>query len=206
MMALPDIQLTLQKLLSPSRYAHCARVAAMSKRLADKWKLNSELAELAGWVHDCAKPLNPEQLDQMGIDRPEGSDATFEHFPAIWHSHVGPAVANSVFEITDPDILAAIRTHTTGLPGMSPFSLAIFVADYCEPARTFPIRGFVEEVAFTQGLLEAAYVVVVATIHHLLQTGRPIHPDTIQFREWVLSELDAQHRHRLDLALWPHLS
>ena len=44
-------------------------------------------------------------------------------------------MAEKDFGIKDPDILNAIRYHTTGRPEMSRLEQIIFIADYIEPRR-----------------------------------------------------------------------
>ena len=57
--------------------------------------------------------------------------------PEILHGPVGAWIAEHEFNITDEDILNAIRFHTTGRAGMSKLEKIIYIADMIEPNRTF---------------------------------------------------------------------
>ncbi len=56
----------------------------------------------------------------------------------LWHAPVGAYLAEKEAGITDPEILDAIRYHTSGRPGMTLLDKVIYVADYIEPGRHFP--------------------------------------------------------------------
>ena len=47
---------------------------------------------------------------------------------------MGAYLAEKEAGITDPEILDAIRYHTSGRPGMTLLDKVIYVADYIEPA------------------------------------------------------------------------
>mgnify|MGYP000939743943 CR=1 FL=1 len=55
--------------------------------------------------------------------------------PQIWHAIIGPVVAEKKYGIAKPEILSAIRWHTTGRREMSLLEKIVFTADYIEPNR-----------------------------------------------------------------------
>ena len=51
------------------------------------------------------------------------------------HAKVGAYLAETRYGVTVPDILNAIRYHTTGRPQMSKLEKILYIADYIEPGR-----------------------------------------------------------------------
>lgn len=103
----------LQRTLKPGRYRHTLGVAETAARLAEAYGADPKRARLAGLLHDCGK---------------EAGDA-------LGHAAAGAALAEQKYGVTDPEVLAAVRYHTTGRPAMSLLEKIIFVADYIEPGR-----------------------------------------------------------------------
>lgn len=106
----------LKKKLSPTRYQHVLRVARVATRIARLLKADENKAYLAALLHDIERELPQAELT---------------------HGHLGATYAKKTFDITDQDILNAIRYHTLGRKNMSQLEKIIFVADYCEPGRSF---------------------------------------------------------------------
>lgn len=117
----------LQHVLKPSRYQHTLGVEETAVRLAETYGADAQRARLAGLLHDCGK---------------EAGDA-------LGHAAAGAVLAEQEYGITDPEILSAIRYHTTGKPDMSLLEKIIFVADYIEPGRSqAPRLSELRELAF----------------------------------------------------------
>ena len=64
----------------------------------------------------------------------------------VLHAFAGAAVAESL-GVSDPDVLSAIRYHTTARRGMSRLEKIIFVADYIGYDRRFPEAAAVRRAA-----------------------------------------------------------
>lgn len=62
-------------------------------------------------------------------------DEIMEKQTDLIHPFLGAEVARREYQVTDEDILNAIRYHTTGRAGMSLLEKIIFIADYIEPNR-----------------------------------------------------------------------
>ena len=56
----------------------------------------------------------------------------------VLHAEAGAKIASSEYGIDDPEILQAIRLHTTGDRNMTGLDKIIYVADMIEPSRTYP--------------------------------------------------------------------
>ena len=76
-------------------------------------------------------------------------------------------MAEHEYGVEDPDILSAIRWHTTGHPDMTPLEKIIFVADYIEPNRQqAPHLKTIRHLAFMD-LDEALRVILKDTLDYL---------------------------------------
>ncbi|MGI6037192.1 MAG: bis(5'-nucleosyl)-tetraphosphatase (symmetrical) YqeK [Limnochordia bacterium] len=176
----------VQRSLSAPRFAHTLRVVEAATALARTWKIQGEKAALAALLHDYARDLPKNTLlkkgDEFGIINLEIE----ERFPLLLHGPVGARLAQRDFQITDPDILAAIHWHTTGRRQMSLLEKIIFLADYVEAGRDFPgvdkVRQLVH-VDIDQGLLLALNQSIV----YIIQRGWPLHPQTVEARNHILN-------------------
>ena len=162
---------------SQDRIAHCISVAQTAQQLAIHHQLNPEHAQLAGYYHDIAKELDPASLKKLGIQ--DTQDKLYTSTPSIWHSFVGPDVARVQFQISEPDVLDAMRWHTTGKADMTPLSQLIFVSDFIEPFRPIPNRDYLESLA-QNNLQHATLAITLLSISSLMVRRYTIHPHTFE--------------------------
>lgn len=189
MMELNEIIKKLEETLSPRRFNHSLEVMKSSIRLAEKYGEDVEKAALAGLVHDCAKNLDKDAIlaacKKYGIIVDEIS----ERWPRLLHGQIGAHVAEDLFGIECPRILAAIADHTMGKPGMDRLSSIVFVADYIEESRDFDEIDIIRAAA-EESLERAIVAGLDSTIRHILKKGRMLHPQTIATRNWALRQLN----------------
>lgn len=173
-----DIELvknTLKTLVSDRRYEHSVRVAELAQALAKHYKENELSAYLAGLVHDCAKDMTPQSSILEFSDQHE---QLFKDYPAIWHAQVVPVVAAHYFMGLESDVIQAATSHTTGRAAMSNLEKIVFIADFCEPGRSFSQRKELEHLAFDSldtTVLEIASLILA----RLIQQKRSIHPNLL---------------------------
>ena len=115
--------------LSEKRWTHTKNVKKMAVKLAKRWGADPEKAAMAAILHDSAKELPKQELLQIFAD----NAIIAENAPArplpVWHGIAAAILAETQWGITDPEILSAIRCHTTGKPGMSKLDKIIYLAD-----------------------------------------------------------------------------
>ena len=165
--------------ISPKRYEHIQGVARTSRKLAVRYGLPADQAELAGWLHDCAKELQKDEMKNWigkGLSR---LDTTEEKIPALWHPHAGASIAFHQWKVKNPRILEAIRCHTLGGSTMMPLAQIVFVADFIEPGRDFEGVSKVRMAAF-KDLNQALLMKCSMTISHLLNNNLKIHPRLLE--------------------------
>jgi predicted HD superfamily hydrolase involved in NAD metabolism len=189
MMELNEIIKKLEGMLSPRRFNHSLEVMKSSIRLAEKYGEDVEKAALAGLVHDCAKNLDKDAImsacKKYGIIVDEISAA----WPQLLHGQIGAYMAEELFGIDCPRILAAIADHTMGRPGMDKLSSIVFIADYIEDSRDFEEVDIIRKAA-EESLEKAIVAGIDSTIRHILVKGRMLHPQTIATRNWALKQLN----------------
>jgi len=125
----------LEKELKPDRYDHTLGVAYTSASLAMVHGANVEKALIAGFLHDCAKCLShEEQLSICEKNNIEVTDVERRNH-SLLHAKAGIYIASTKYEVRDPEILNAIRYHTTGRENMSLLEKIVYIADFIEPNR-----------------------------------------------------------------------
>lgn len=193
MLSIDEIKLYLERNLSEKRYVHSLGVAVEAQRLAEKYGVAPDRAYLAGLVHDCAKEVPPEKMaDILKNEYHIYVDAFSCMTPKILHGPLGAAVAQRVFGIYDPEILDAVRYHTTGKSGMTMLTKIIYIADYIEPNRKFSGVNELRYLAY-KDIDEAIIKGIDDTIKDLTDRGLMLHPDTIHARNSLIAKRDKNH-------------
>ena len=177
--------------MSNERYAHTLRVADTAVNLAEKWDSDRQRAYVAAIFHDVAKFLNPEKLSEMNIISTPFLDNLYQKYRAIWHSFAGPAIMKHFFKINDPKTLSAARWHTTGKAKMSKLEQIVYMADAIEPGRDFSGIAYLRDLSF-KNLDHATYAQSHAILESLLVQALPIHPYSIQCRNYYLNLISKQ--------------
>lgn len=122
----------LKENLNEERYIHTLGTANCAKELAKKFNLDEEKAYLAGLLHDCAKCFSNEKLLEIIKANLEIEESEMQNYKTL-HAPVSAYIAEKEFNITDKEILSAIRWHTLGRLDMTDFEKIIFIADKIEP-------------------------------------------------------------------------
>jgi predicted HD superfamily hydrolase involved in NAD metabolism len=186
-----EILVILTKELRPARFRHSRDVSRTAVRLAECWDVDVERARLAGILHDCTRNLKGEEL--IACARNNGmklSDIEILQ-PALIHAPLGAILAERRFGVTDPEILQAIRRHTTGAAHMSQLDKIIYLADSIEPGRNYP--GVQQSRELAEKDLDAAVLITFDhSIRFVLDGGGLLHPDTIEGRNSLLMEMKAK--------------
>ncbi len=130
-----SLTMAVKSRLSPGRFLHTLGVAETASSLAKKYGADQEKVKVAALLHDIAKPLGAEELVEVCASDGNPGSETEKASTSVLHARAGAVIAERDFGIHDPEILDAIRYHTTGRPGMSLIEKIIFVADFIEPGR-----------------------------------------------------------------------
>ncbi|UOC10870.1 bis(5'-nucleosyl)-tetraphosphatase (symmetrical) YqeK [Streptococcus equinus] len=164
--------------MSEKRFKHVLGVEKSAIELAERYGYDAEKAGLAGLIHDYAKELSDQEFLDL-IDKYNLDPELKKWGNNVWHGMVGIYKIQEDLGVTDKEILRSIETHTVGSGDMSLLDKIIYVADYIEPGRRFPL---VEEarVIAKESLDKAVAYETVHTVEHLAHQAFPIFPQTIE--------------------------
>lgn len=168
----------MEKVQDAKRFAHTLGVEFTAAALAMKYQADVTDAQIAGLLHDCAKCLTDEKRVSICEKHRIPMTDIERRNPFLLHAKVGEYLAREKYGITNPDILNAIRFHTTGRENMSLLERIVFVADYIEPGRRqAPNLTEIRQLAFTD--LDAAMLKILEdTLSYLKATGGELDPMT----------------------------
>lgn len=168
----------LKERLSPVRYRHSLGVAFTSAALAMRHRVDIEKAFLAGLLHDSAKYLSKEGYLEKTAEFGLEASSVERQAPSLLHPKLGAYFAEHEFGVSDPEILSAIRSHTTGKAGMTRLEQIVYIADFIEPGRPdLPGIESIREAAF-EDLDRACYLYAKRLTEYLEESGRVIDPQT----------------------------
>ena len=174
-----SLKAVLQKRLNEKRYYHSLCVADEAKRLAEKYGGDSDKAYLAGLLHDITKNAPDEEhlqiFEEFGIILTDIE----QNAKKLWHAMSGAEYVKNILGINDPEIIDAIRYHTTAKADMSLLAEILYLADFTSKDRDYEdvdvIRAYVDE-----SLCKAFVYALQYSITDLVNQGRAIHPDTVE--------------------------
>lgn len=175
---LKKIRKAVEKVQDAKRFEHTLGVEYTAAALAMRYGSNMEDARAAGLLHDCAKCLTDEK--RLSICKKNHIKVTEveRKNPFLLHAKVGAYLAREKYGIKEPDILNAIKNHTTGRKNMSLLEKIIFVADYIEPGRKHaPDLAEVRRLAFID-IDQALLAILRDTLEYLKASGGDIDPMT----------------------------
>ena len=139
-----EINQWLKENLNEERYIHSLGTMECAQELAKIFKLDTEMAKIAGLLHDCAKCFSNERLLEIIKEKIKDIDENELLNYKTRHAPVSAYIAKETFNVENKTILSAIRWHTLGRVKMTDFEKIIFLADKIE-ANTRP-KEYREEI------------------------------------------------------------
>ena len=178
--------------ISPYRFAHTAGVEQMAARLARLYCPERE-GELraAALLHDITKELD--RATQLAIFEENGVTLRPDELasPKVWHGMTAALeIPKRYPALATPDLISAVRWHTTGRAGMTLAEAILYLADYIEDGRTFPDCVALRDMFFAaapermEGRARLCHLAAVIrhslemTVSELCDAGAPVCLDT----------------------------
>lgn len=175
--------------LDAPRYEHTLGVMYTAASLAMCHGADMEQALIAGLLHDCAKCIPEKQKIKLCEKYQLDITAVERANPSLLHAKLGAFLAKKEYHITEPEILQAIQSHTTGRPAMSLLEKIVYIADYMEPGRkTLANMEEVRRLAFGN-IDECLYVILKDSLVYLKKKALPVDPMTEKTYEYYKKEL-----------------
>lgn len=184
-----------EKRISKKRFEHVCGVAEVGGALAARANVDIFLVELACWLHDCCKEFKDKELVAMAMEGGLEPDSICRANGHLLHGPVAAMVVKKELDIQNEEVLNSIAEHTLGNAPMSEISKVVFLADCLEKSRPFAFTAPIwdalggqttdkkkSEVNLDKAMLKASDL----SLAHLLETGRVIHPKTVDVRNYFL--------------------
>jgi predicted HD superfamily hydrolase involved in NAD metabolism len=135
-------------------------------------------ARIAGLLHDLARLYSASELISQCERRGIAIDSFSRANPIVLHAPLGAALAEELFDVSDPEILSAIAKHTLADAQMSELDCIVYLADGLEPGRDFEARAALWDLAMRD--LDAATLAAIEnSIDYLQRRGAAVAPQTI---------------------------
>lgn len=173
-----DYKKIIRGLMGDYRYEHSVNVAAEAVELAKLYGEDADKAYTAGILHDVTKEFPKEKQLQIITDGGIILDDVQKNAPKLWHSISGSVYIRAELGINDPDIINAVRYHTTGRADMSLLEKIIYIADYTAKGRDYNGVAVMRELS-RKSLEDAMIFSYQFTINKLASLENAIHPDEI---------------------------
>ena len=124
----------------------------------------------------------------------EARDAGFQitavdgRVPYLLHAKTGAAAVRAIFpDLPDP-IVHAIECHTVGDPDMTDLDMVVYLADMLEPGRAYDGIDDLRAEVGSIPLLELFGRAYAASLHHLIDRRRVIHPTSVEVWNSIVAE------------------
>lgn len=204
--SLEQLRAAVGKRITGKRFLHTLGVEKEIAKLGEVY-LPKDILRLraAALLHDITKEKSTDE--QIALCRSfsiplQASDLLS---PKILHAWTAAAVISREFPaFADPDVLDAIKKHTTGASRMSLFAKLLYLADYIEETRTFPDCVALRQ-AFWEPLSQLSrdrYIPHLnqillrsfnLTISSLLEEDGVISPATVEARNALIEEISTHN-------------
>lgn len=182
----------LKSRLSDYRYHHSLCVADSAVELAKRYGADCDKALVAGLLHDITKEASAEEHSELfrlaGVKLTELERVNHK----LWHAMSGAAYMKEKLNITDEEILDAVRYHTTARAGMSLLEKVIYIADFISADRDYDDVDIVRKLA-EKSIEDTMFYTQRYSINELVFKGGCIHPDSVAcYNEIVLDKIKTE--------------
>lgn len=187
---LRELEKKMKKVQDVKRFEHTLGVEFTAAALAMRYGGSVTDAQTAGVLHDCAKCLSDEKRLKICHSHGIPISQVERRNPFLLHAKAGACLAEEKYGIRNrPEIVNAIRYHTTGRENMGLLEKIVFVADYIEPGRRHaPGLPEIRRLAF-EDLDRAVLRILKDTLEHLRKSGGEIDEMTEKACRFYQAEL-----------------
>lgn len=186
MVDIENVKEELKNRLTEKRYNHSLGAMKSARNLAKKYKEDEEDAAFAGLIHDIAKELTKEEIENYIEKYNIEVDEVESYSKGLLHAKLGAVIAKEELGANEK-IQNAIKYHTTGNIKMDTFAKIIYLADKIEENRDYEEVETLRELA-KQDLDKAILFTLDFTIQKGIKKEKLIHPDTIALRNKIICQ------------------
>ncbi len=168
----------LEGRLKPERFIHSLNVADSALELAKIYGEDEEKAYICGLLHDIEKNSPMEEQKEYMLKLGDDLPKVVLDNQKLWHAPAGACYIRDELGLTDPDMISAIKYHTTAKANMTLLEKIIYIADYISAERTYDGVEEMRTLAH-EDINKAILVGTRFTLSELLKNDRVINQDTI---------------------------
>lgn len=188
--------------MGEKRYNHTLEVEKMAARLGEIYAPDMIMQlRAAALLHDVTKERSVEE--HIAICESAGLTVSVAErkSPKMFHAKTGAIVITQKYpEFACPEIVEAVRYHTTGKADMSIMEKIIYLADYIDMSRAFgdcvALRNYFFDFDFSNAdekqrlehLNDTLIMSYDLTIRGLLEDGKHINDTTFEARNFLILE------------------
>ena len=169
----------LKENLSKKRYNHSVNVAGAALELARKYGGDADKAYIAGLLHDCAKELDISKQLELALKSNLDVCEIEKRATPLYHAIAGSELVKTEFDITDKEIIHAIRYHTVACKDMPKLSQIVYLADLISDDRDYKDVKKMRKYA-DQSLERAMYEALKFSISDSVSKGNSIPVCTLE--------------------------
>ena len=166
---------------------HLIRARSKAIELAKMHSLDSEKAGFAALCHDIVRHVNVDDLHKQAISYGLKIHPVEELHRILLHGPVGAELLHEKFKVYDPEILEAIRWHSTFNRGLGSTAKLVFLADKLDPNKASRFSDLEGKNLLAKTDLDGAILSFLEEdITAMLSSKHLVHPATIEARNWLL--------------------
>ena len=172
---------------------HVRRVREIAGDLARVHGVDAALVDLAAAAHDLARGLDPEAMVAEASRLGMRLHPVERRHPVLIHGAVAARWLQQGEAVSDPEVLEAVRWHTTARREMGPVAKVVFLADKLDPGKAarYPFQDEVRELA-RHDLDRAILEFLTQDLIRLLQEGSLVHPASVAARNDLVRRLEGR--------------
>ena len=166
---------------------HIQRTRQVARELAERHGVDAAKADLGAAAHDLARALKGDALLEQARRHRYRVQPVERHTPVLLHGPVAALWLKHEDGVSDPEVLEAVRWHSTGRRGMGPVAKVVFLADKLDPQKVqrYPYLERIHSLA-QRSLDQAMLEFLGHELEYLLQQGRLIHPASVELRNELM--------------------
>ena len=197
---LENLRESVKNEMGEKRYNHTLEVEKMAVRLGEIYAPDKiPTLRAAALLHDVTKERSAEE--HIAICERAGLSVSVAErkSPKMFHSKTAALIIPEKYpEFAVPELVQAIKYHTTGKADMNLIEKIIYLADYIDDTRTFPacvqLRSFffdaepqkMGEAERLKHLYQTLLLSFDLTLKDLLEEGAPIAEDSFLARNHLI--------------------
>ena len=188
--------------MGEKRYFHTLEVEKMAARLGEIYAPNQiSMLRAAALLHDITKERTTEEHIAICENAGETVSVADRKAPKMFHSRTAALVIPTKYpDFNTPDIISAVRYHTTGRADMTLAEKIIYLADYIDMSRKYgdcvALRDFFFDFDFENAdeeekiyhLNDTLIMSYNLTIKGLLEDEKHIDRATFEARNFLILE------------------